>query len=315
LTLPQNRIHPAMSEVIGATKPGAGGYELVTANALWGQQGYDFLPDFVSLTQKYYGAGFNAVDFKNQTESARLTINSWVSEQTKQKINDLLAPGVLTDLTRLVLTNAIYFKGNWAVQFKKEDTHDLPFYLGGGKTVNAPLMYRKGKYKYVETDSLQVLELPYFGEELSMVVLLPKAKDGLAGLENELSADKLDEWLSQAYTNEVMVYLPKFKLESKFLLNQTLADMGMVDAFSVKADFSGIESKKELMITAVVHKAFVEVNEEGTEAAAATAVVFGLKSMAVMEPEFKADHPFIFLIRDNRSGAILFIGRVNDPSK
>lgn len=290
-----------------------GGYELVVANALWGQKDYKFKEDFLTLVKSNYEGSLEQVDFAKQTEEARKTINDWVEKKTKDKIKELIKPGMLDTMTRLVLTNAIYFKGKWATQFKPELTRDAPFTLPGGEKVNAPMMNQTGNFGYTETDTIQILEMPYVGNGLSMVILLPKNLDGIKDLEKELTSDNLTEWLFNKRKREVQVYLPRFKMTSEFSLADTLSAMGMPDAFSAKADFSGMTDSRDLFISAVVHKAFVEVNEEGTEAAAATGVGMKLTSVAPPPPVFRADHPFIFLIRDNQTGSILFLGRCENP--
>jgi serpin B len=253
-------------------------YEISVANALWGQQGYAFLDEFLKLTKDNYGAGLNEVDFVKATETARKTINTWVEKETRDKIKDLLKPGVLNHLTRLVLTNAIYFKGTWDSQFNKNQTRELPFHVQIDKTVQAPMMYQKEPFKFMETDKLQALELPYKGDELSMVILLPKKQDGLAELESSLCADSLSNWLKGLGNQKVKVYLPRFKTTSEFSLGDVLSSMGMIDAFSLP-----------------------------------TAAVMALASMPAPVPIFRADHPFIFLIRDVASGSILFLGRIVNP--
>ncbi|MEN8128120.1 MAG: serpin family protein [Planctomycetota bacterium] len=292
-----------------------GDYQLSVANALWGQKDYTFLDSFIDLNKQHYKAGLENVDFVKETEKTRLKINQWVEDQTQEKIKDLIPKGVLDALTRLVLTNAIYFKGDWASQFDEAKTTDQDFYLSADKTVKAPLMFQKEKFNYGQTDTLQLLELPYKGDNLSMLILLPKAKDGLSKLEEELNADNLTKWQTQMREREIEVFLPKFKMTSQFGLSDTLATMGMPDAFSRNADFSGMDGTKMLYISAVLHKAFVEVNEEGTEAAAATGVVMSLKSMPMRPLVFRADHPFVFVIKDNNTGSLLFVGRAADPTK
>jgi serpin B len=314
------RTHWAYKSLLDQLKPGKdAGYQLQVANALWGQKGYPWLPEFLKVTKDNYGAGLREVDFAADTEAARGTINQWVEQQTKEKIKDLIAPGVLNAMTRLVLTNAIYFKGNWQTQFDKKATKDAPFKLSPGRTVDVPMMYQKARFGYGEDGDLQVLSMPYKGKELSMVVLLPKSVDGLAALDKSLlvpnSGPKLAGWLGKLRRQEVLVYLPRFKTTSEFSLADVLKAIGMKDAFVPDvADFSGMNGKRDLFISAVVHKAFVDVNEEGTEAAAATAVVVGLTSARMDEPPvFRADHPFLFLIRHEKTGAILFMGRVMNP--
>ncbi len=289
-------------------------YELRVANALWGQKSYEFLPAYVQLVEKQYEGKLQTVDFVAATEQARQTINAWVEKQTNDKIKDLISPGMLDALTRLVLTNAIYFKGNWARQFEKKETQDAPFTLLDGSTVQVPMMNQQGEFGYAQMDSLQALEMPYVGEELSMVILLPKEPAGIGALEKSLTAENLAKWLDALRKREVIVAMPKFKMTSKFGLNDMLRSMGMTDAFSDAADFTGMTSRRDLFISAVIHQAFVEVNEEGTEAAAATGVTMRVLSVGPGQtPIFRADHPFLFLIRDKASGSILFLGRTMDP--
>jgi serpin B len=291
-----------------------GAYSLTVANALWGQKGYGFLKEFLKSTETNYGGRLNEVDFVAATEAARKTINTWVEKQTKDKIKDLIPPGVLDSMTRLVLTNAIYFKGNWASQFKESQTQDAPFTLADGSEIQAPTMNQTGRFGYMETETFQGLELPYVKDELSMIILLPKAHDGLGELEKTLTAENLSQWLGKLFRREVIVSIPKFKATSQFSLASVLASMGMKDAFTQDADFSGMDGKKDLFISAVIHKAYVDVNEEGTEAAAATGVAMKLTSLGPSEtPVFRADHPFLFLIRDNHTNAILFLGRLMNP--
>ncbi len=314
-TLPQAELHKSFGELEKQLNEGGerGGYELSVANALWGQAGYNFLKEFSGLTEESYGAGLKEVDFAGRTEKARRTINAWVEEKTRDKIKDLIQPGVLSTLTRLVLTNAIYFKGNWANQFDKKRTEDEPFELTRGKQVTVPMMHIKERFGYWAGAELQVLDLPYEGQELSMVVLLPRQVGGLAELEKSLT---LKKWLRGLRKQEVVVALPKFEVSTKFELAGHLKAMGMPDAFSLPpADFSGITGDKSLFISNVIHKAFVAVDEEGTEAAAATGVGMQLTSIPSPPVVFRADRPFIFLVRDNRSGSILFMGRVMNPAK
>jgi serpin B len=280
-----------------------GHIQLRVANALWPQKDYAFLPDYLALTKEFYGSEIHAVDYRTDSEGARRKINDWVEEQTNDRIQNLIAEGALSPLTRLVLANAIYFKGEWASQFKKENTRPSPFTLLDGPKIDVPMMSRTGDFKLAHTEEIQALELPYEGEDLSMLILLPNPGEDLAL-----------PWPADLEFNEmeVMVQLPKFKLEAEFYLGRTLASMGMPLAFSSQADFSGMDGTRNLFIDEVIHKAFVEVNEEGTEAAAATAVVMRTTSMP---PQFVADRPFLFLIRENAAGTILFIGRVTDPSQ
>jgi len=292
-----------------------GKYELRVANALWDQKGYGFLKEFLNLIETDYGGCLNEVDFVTAVELARKTINDWVENQTNNKIKNLIPEGVLDSMTRLVLTNAIYFKGNWARQFKKEKTQNAPFTLLNGNKVDVPMMNQTADFNYIQTDSFQGLELPYVNNELSMIILLPKKLDGLPELEGTVTIDNLSKWLNELRKREVIVFVPKFRMTSQFSLADVLKAMGMTNAFVPDvADFSGINGKRDLFISAVIHKAYVDVNEEGTEAAAATGVVMKLTSVGPTQTiVFRADHPFLFVIRDNRSGSILFIGRVMNP--
>jgi len=312
----EGRVHGAFKELLDRlnAKQEKPAYELIVANALWGQKGFGFLDDFVGLVRTNYGAGFSELDFAAAAEAARQTINAWVEQQTKQKIRDLVKPGVLKESTRLVLTNAIYFKGKWSRPFGKGATAPMPF-LAGGKKTNVPMMHQQGKFRYGENTDLQILELPYEGGSLSMLVLLPKAVDGLPKLEASLTAEKLGQWTGNLRQADVFLYLPKFEMTLEFSLGRKLAEMGMADALNPgKADFSGMNGKRDLFLSEVIHKAFVEVNEEGTEAAAATGAVMALTSVMVTDRVvFRADHPFLFLIRHNETGSILFMGRVANP--
>lgn len=316
--IPEDRLHVAFAGLIAdLNKAGTtGGFELAVANALWAQEGYPFLPACIDLVTKSYHAEARTLDFRNETERARVTINEWVEKQTREKIKDLLEPGVLDSLTRLVLTNAIYFKGDWASQFDKEMTRNEPFILAGGEKVEVPMMHQTTEFKYAENEDVQLLELPYAGDRLAMLVILPKARDSLSKVEMKLTGKHLDAWLPRMRMQEVVVALPKFKLILAFRLDKELLELGMSHALNVppgSADFSGLDGTRDLFISAVVHKAFVDVNEEGTEAAAATGVVFRATAVMPSKPIFRADHPFIFAIRDTKTGSILFMGRVMDP--
>jgi serpin B len=318
-TLGQDRLHPALGAILDEQYAGGGkgGYQLSVANALWGQKGVGFLPEYLKLVKDHYGGGLNEVDFMAATEEARKTINTWVEKQTQDKIKDLIPDGLLQPDTKLVLTNAVYFKGDWNTQFKKEATHDGPFQVSATDKVTVPLMSQTGEFKYIEGPDFQAVEMPYKGKDLSMVVLLPTKADGLAAFEKDLGSNlaaNMAAAMAKQRAEEVAVTLPKFQLTSQFDLKGTLAAIGMGDAFTDRADFSGMDGKRDLMLSAVVHKAFVDVNEEGTEAAAATGVV-AVPTAAPVRRVFRADHPFVFLIRDSRSGSILFLGRVVNPQK
>ena len=291
-------------------------YKLSTANALWAQKDYRFLEEYTQCVEKYFGGKVTNLDFAGASEQSRQTINKWVEDQTNNKIKDLIPPGLLNAYTRLVLTNAIYFKGTWVKQFDEKDTREEDFTTSFGKTTKVPMMRLTGqdvRFKYAKIDEMQVLEMPYSGDELSMLIILPKAED-LAGVEESLSLEVLADWQDMLYEQRVDIFIPKFKFETKYFIAEDLKEMGMPTAFGSTADFSGMDGTKALFIQNVVHQAFVEVNEEGTEAAAATGVVMGITSARPITPVFRADHPFIFMIINNSTGNILFMGRVSDPS-
>ena len=301
------------------------GYTLRTANALWAEKTYPFLPDFSGTAEQYYSAKATNLDFISKPENSRKTINQWVEEKTESKILNLIPPGGIDKLTRLVITNAIYFKGTWVKQFDKNNTHEEDFRTATGKTVRVKMMQRVDKdavYNYVATENLQALEMPYAhtsGKKLSMLIILPK-EDNLTVVENSLSYQKLLDIRKSLVSGRVMVYFPKFNLKTEYRLPATLGTMGMPTAFSKVANFSGMDGTHNLFISDVIHKTFLDVNEEGTEAAAATAVVM-VPIGAAMDPHqpppipvFRVDHPFIFLIQDTETGNILFIGRVLNPS-
>jgi serpin B len=293
-------------------------YKLNIANALWAQNDYKFLSDYLTTLQQYYSGKATNVDFKNSTEEARQTINKWVENKTNNKIKDLFPQGSLNNMTRLVLTNAIYFKGTWIKQFEKSQTRDEDFRVSSANTIKVPMMKRtdkNAKFNYTETDNLQILEMPYEGDKLSMMVLLPK-NDNLSTLESSLSLEKINDWRSKLREQRVDVFMPKFTFDTKYFMNETLAKMGMPTAFTYDADFSGMDGTKDLFIQKVIHQAFVDVNEEGTEAAAGSGVSVGITSAMPQQPFiFRADHPFIFTIQDKDNGNILFLGRVSNPKK
>ncbi|MFC1783887.1 serpin family protein [Planctomycetota bacterium] len=285
-------------------------YQLNTANALWGRTGSNFLPEYIALNRKCYQAEIRELDFLADAEKARQIINVWVENKTQDKIKDLIPTKDALEGAGLVLTNAIYFKGDWQIQFDGKDTRDMPFMVAPDKKVEAPMMFMTEEFNHFADEQVQVLELPYKGRALSMIVLLPRQMDGLADLEKILNVKNLDKWIKGMQKQKLPVYLPRFKMTwGTFELKNTLKTLGMKIPFYSGADFSGIDGTEELFISAVLHKAFVEVNEKGTEAAAATAVVMirggGLS--------FHANHPFVFMIRDNKSGSILFMGRVANP--
>jgi len=318
-TLPPDRLHPVMAALLGSLNAAHPGYQLRVADALWAQKDYAFLDDFLKLTTSAYGAGFHPVDFKAAPEAVRLTINQWVEKQTESKIKDLLPPRSVNSNTKLVLTNAIYFKGNWQTQFDKASTKDEDFQLSTAQTIKAPLMHLQDKFRYFNGGTFQALDIPYKSGELSMIVLLPNDAGGLPALEQSMTAANVQQWLNQLRPGQkVILTLPKFKMSRQFELAGSLGALGMTQGFQQgKADFSGMTGNRELWISAAIHKAFIDVNEEGTEAAAATALAIESMAMARNAPPivFRADHPFVFLIRDNPSGSILFMGRVADPTK
>jgi serpin B len=288
-------------------------YDLHIANALWGQRGWPFVKEFVSLMDRAYGGGLKEVDFEAATEEARQIINHWVEEQTKDKIKKLLQRGDVGSKTVLVLANAIYFKATWQHPFPEADTADGDFQLFNGERVLVALMHhRKARCNYFVGNGFHWLELPYQGQRLAMVVLLPQAKDKLGELEKALTVEAIQRAIENLRLHEGEVWLPRFITTQResYKLNKQLASLGMRLAFTPAADFSGITSRR-IWITGVYHKAYVAVDEVGTEAAASTAVAFGRK--AVPSFSFRADHAFLFLIRDRQSGSILFFGRVANP--
>lgn len=289
----------------------SGGYELRIANALWGQSGFAFQREFLAQVKANYGAGFQTVDYR-KPEAARQQINRWVEAQTKDKIKDLFQAGTIDADTRLVLANAIYFKGKWANEFKPSATYDAPFF-SGTQSAKTPTMHQKSRFGYAEGDDWQLLEMRYKNCSLAMDVILPRAKDGLAELERKFNPAWLTEALGVIKSEEVNVSLPKFKTTIDYNLTDTLSSMGMARAFSrSEADFSRMSTAERLMIGVVVHKAFIDVTEEGTEAAAATGVEMTLAAAPVQKPPkvFNADHPFFFAIRDTATGSLLFSGRL-----
>jgi serpin B len=290
------------------------GVQLRTANALWPQQGFEFARPFLDTVRANYDAELRPVDFARATEESRRIINSWVEQKTEDRIRELIKPGVLNSATRLVLTNAIYFKGRWQKTFDEKLTRDLPFTLTAGAKTALPLMWIKDQFQYGEAANLQLLRLAYGKGGLSMVILLPEETGGLPGLERNLERAALKDWLANLRRQEVELLLPRFRVDSQFQLNQALAALGMKEAFTPTADFSGMDPQRRLFLSAVIHQAFVEVNEEGTEAAAATGAVMQVTAMPMPPKVFRVDHPFIFMIM-GPNDEILFMGRVEDPRR
>jgi len=318
--LDQDKLHPAFNWLDaelakrgeGAEGKDGEGFRLNIVNAIWGQKDYEFLSAFLDILAENYGAGLRILDFITETEQSRLTINDWVSDQTEGRIEDLIPQGAIDEWTRLVLTNAIYFNAAWEYPFDEDITADGLFYLLDGGQITVPMMRQMESFGYTEGEGYQAIELLYDGGELSMVILLPEAGE-FEVFEEGVQAQQVSDIISDLQPTEVALTMPKFEFDSEFSLKDTLAGMGMPIAFSSAADFSGMTGNPELFISDVVHKAFVAVDEAGTEAAAATAVI--MKLTAVPEPpvEVTIDRPFIFLIRDIETGAILFVGRVLNP--
>ncbi|KAL3040858.1 hypothetical protein OYC64_011773 [Pagothenia borchgrevinki] len=321
---PQNDeedVHASFSKLMSKLIKDDAPYALSLANRLYGEQSYQFVEHFLAETKKHYGADLESVDFKASAEAARVNINKWVEDQTQDKIKNLLAEGVVGSLTTLVLVNAIYFKGKWETQFKKYSTVDAPFKMNKNDTKSVKMMEQTSTFglSSIREANCQILEMPYKGKDLSMLIFLPnEIKDettGLEKLEKELTYEKFVEWTRSDMMGKtkVNVRLPRFKMEESYSLKDILISMGMMDAFDVTmSDYSGMSKANDLVLSAVVHKAFVDVNEEGTEAAAATAGVMSVTSVQ-FPPEFHADHPFLFFIRHNPSMSILFAGRYSSP--
>ncbi len=315
----QQRFQQLISAIYAGPERKKRPYELHVANAIYAQKGYPWREEYKKVVNQF-GAEINDVDFAGAAESTRMAINKWTAEQTRDKIQNLFAEGTIDALTRLVLVNAIYYKGTWEKPFAKTTTKDAPFRLADGTKQDVPMMFQRSRVRMVETEEMQLLELPYAGQQTSMLVFLPTAVDGLEKFEPKLTAEATAKVVGDLKpAGEVQIYLPKFKLATEYSLNDTLKAMGMTDAFDFqKADFGGMVTSKpegSLVITKVVHKAYCDVNEEGTEAAAATGVAIGVRSVAPpAKPKvFKADHPFVFAIRHNPSNTILFTGRVSNP--
>jgi len=343
-----------LAEEIDAAQQQIDTLELEVANALWGEQTYPFLDTYTgTINGAYETGGLQAADFKNNFDSERLRINAWVEDKTRDRIKDLLPKGSVDYLTRLVLVNAIYFKGDWATPFDEKSTKDGAFafadegsskvplmnkydltggkyaaFNGDGSFFDTPKMIRRGekKSRYPGEDGFSIAELPYRGEEVSMVVIAPNKASGLGEIESKLNSDNLAGWIGELKNRKMHVTLPKFRSETSYKMNGTLSAMGMATAFKDPrlpggADFGGMSKSKspmdKLHIGLVMHKAFVDVNEKGTEAAAATVILMSrTTSMPIARPfipHFRADRPFIYLIRDNKTGSILFLGRMMNP--
>ncbi|XP_077077722.1 leukocyte elastase inhibitor-like isoform X2 [Siphateles boraxobius] len=323
---PEDQIHSSFNKFMSElNKPGVP-YVLSLANRLYGEQSYQFVEKFLNDAKSYYEAGLEKVDFKNESEAARVNINKWVEEKTQERIKDLVPQGAIDGMTKLVLVNAIYFKGNWEEKFPKEATRDGQFKLNKNKTKPVKMMewrskdHRKEKFPlaFIPEINSQVLELPYVGKNLSMLIILPNEMEddttGLQKLEKALTYEKLMEWTNPEVMRqqEVVISLPRFKMEETYDMKSLLISMGMEDVFDEKVNLSGMSSNNDLVVSKVIHKAFVEVNEEGTEAAAATG--FYSRCLSYTFPKvFNADHPFLFFIRHNPTKSILFYGRFCSP--
>jgi len=319
--LPQNRLHPALNSLDqelasrgqGAKGKDGEGFRLHIVNAIWGQKDYKFLSEFLDTLAENYGAGLRILDFIKEPEQSRITINNWVSDQTEERIKDLIPQGAIDALTRLILTNAIYFNAAWRYPFDKDATSNGDFYLLNGDKITVPMMNQTESFGYVEGDGYQAVEIPYDGSELSMVILLPEAGQ-FDSFEASMNSQRVGSIIQDIGYRQVALSMPKFEYESSFSLKDTLSAMGMPDAFSAVADFSGMTGSPDLFISEILHKAFVSVDEAGTEAAAATAVIMSLTAVPAEPVKVTIDRPFIFLIRDIETGTILFVGRVLNPS-
>ncbi|XP_061429397.1 leukocyte elastase inhibitor-like [Lethenteron reissneri] len=318
-------VHEAFKSLLDTLKSPGAGCVLRVANRLYGEKSFRFLKGYLKATQKFYDAKLAAVDFTKSFEGVRKKINAWVEKKTEGKIKDLLEKGKLDATTRLVIVNAVYFKGRWTNKFYSQDTTQCNFHLNQRETKPVQMMSQNNTFHYgfVKNMNLNVLELPYVGNALSMIILLPAAiedeTNGLEKLERELNIQNLQAWTSPTtmHSGDVLLHLPRFRLEQSYTLIEPLSSLGMGDLFSpLTADLSGMDGNRDLFVSHVAHRAFVEVNEKGTEAAAATVLVEMLYGMPTpTEPPFTfcADHPFIFLIRDNRNGSVLFLGRYTSP--
>jgi serpin B len=314
-SLPQDRLHPAFNALdLTLASEGNENFRLNIANALWGQVGHYFRSDFLDLLAANYGVGMWLVNFIEDAEGARIKINDWVSKHTENKIENLLPEGAVDSLTRLVLTNAIYFRASWLVPFSESATEEGMFTLLDNSKVTVPMMSQEASFRYAEGEDYQAVELPYSDKETSMLIILPELEN-FGEFEVTLNAERVSEIVENLVPMRVNLKMPKFEFEKSLGLGQILREMGMSAAFDpYRADFSGIDDNRDLYITDVLHKAFISVNENGTEAAAATAVIIGTTSLPPPPVEVLIDHPFIFMIRNNSTSAVLFLGRVLDPT-
>ncbi|KAK2184571.1 hypothetical protein NP493_260g03043 [Ridgeia piscesae] len=307
-----NNVHIGFRKLFEGFNDPTNNYTLSVANALFGRKAYPFLQTYLNIVTQYYYALLKNLDFGANPGASRKFINDWVANNTNQKIKNLLIPLDVTQETVAVLVNTIYFNGLWKLQFDVNDTISSEFHLTTTKSMTTKIMNLAGKkLKYAEISSLscKILELPYVGDEVSMYILLPDSINGLPALESQLTSAKLNNAISLMQTAKVDVSIPKFNMTQRINLKDTLKAMGMIDLFWTSADLSGIDGTHDLFVTKAIHQAYIDVNEEGTEAGAATAVLIGRQQPKM----FKADHPFLFFIRENVTGSILFSGRVMTP--
>lgn len=321
LQMNSDYVPATMAELIKEknARSASGAYTLQTANAIWVQKDYELLESYTRLLKDNYDAKASNVDFEKDAPSTADTINHWVEDKTQSRIKDLVSADALMGM-RLVLTNAVYFKADWQNHFEKAATHEEDFYINPAQTSRAWMMQRTcDNCRYTENDALQVLAMPYKGGDIEMVVLLPRDKGGMDAFEQSLNPYVINQLLAElAQDVDVNIVFPRFRLETNYSLSKTLSALGMKAAFDpAHADFSGMTGRRDLFISDVIHKAFVEVDERGTEAAAATGVIMAPTSVPMQRitKQFRADHPFLFLIRDAKNGAIYFMGRMQDPSQ
>ena len=316
---PNDEFHSEFKHLLGQLNEGADGkIKLNIANGLWAQKDFMFLGAYFDMVKSNYNPELKNVDFKDdiEREATRKDINAWVEKNTNDKIKGILSQGDLTSMTRLVLVNAIYFYADWSMPFKKESTKPKEFSLMGGTKSMVPFMNKQGRYNYYEDTKIQAIEIPYTDNKASMVIFLPNATTGIAGFGKSFDYDYYQDIIESLQFTDVQLSMPKFRMDFKLELADTLSKMGMPIAFAPDgADFSGMTGNRDLCISKVIHQAYVDVDEKGTEAAAATAVAM----ICTMAPQpskpkiFNADHPFVFLIKDNTTGSILFMGKILKP--
>jgi len=310
--------HNATAHLAASLNRGDPHATLSMANALWIADRFEPSDSYVDIVRNTYLAGAENVDFLDPGDGGGVKrINGWADEKTHGKIRGVIAQEDVNHLTAMVITNAIYFKGTWVTQFPAEDTHESDFWRDGTESVRTDFMHVRGTFNYAASDGVQVLKMPYKGDRLSMLAVLPEGRDGIGALEDAISADAIEQWRQNLSSVEVVVAMPKFEMNTKYLLNKHLTALGMTDVFSPgKADLSGMVGQtgnEDLFVQKALQDAYVKVDEEGTEAAAVTTIT-AVYTSAPSPPRFTADHPFLFLIQDDESGAVLFMGRVSDPA-